>query len=72
MTKEPAMLKSEQAAMTPEEWDENKDCRMKKRDHKWQWLYDKATGQTSHEQAVCVHCGIVVNLNRDYTLERKP
>jgi hypothetical protein len=65
MTIEPAMLKSEQAAMTPEAWDINKDCRLKKRDHKWQWKYDPLTNETSPELAVCVHCGIEVNLNRD-------
>jgi hypothetical protein len=51
--------------MTDEEWEENKSCVLKKRDHKWQWKFDIAAGKTSDTQAICVHCGIEVELNRD-------
>lgn len=51
-------------AMTPEEWEVNKDCEEKKRDHKWQWKFDIAAGVPSNTQAVCVHCGLERNLTR--------
>lgn len=51
--------------MTDAEWEENKNCDLKKRDHKWQWKFDIAAGTTSMDQAICVHCGKETELNRD-------
>jgi hypothetical protein len=57
-------LKSTEVAMTPEEWDINKDCTLKKREHKWQWLFDIAAGLPSETEAICVHCGKRTDLTR--------
>jgi hypothetical protein len=57
-------LTIERKAMTPEEWEINKDCATKKRAHKWQWKLDIASGMPSMDHAICVHCGVEVNLTR--------
>jgi len=49
-------LGPKETPMSPEDWEVNKDCTAKKRDHKWQWEYN-GEGQTSATNAVCVHCG---------------
>jgi hypothetical protein len=51
--------------MTDEEWEENKNCDIKKRDHKWYWKNDIATGMPHPSAAVCAHCGIERELNRE-------
>jgi hypothetical protein len=51
--------------MTDEEWEENKDCELKKRDHKWIWKYDIASGTASNTEAICAHCGKHATINRD-------
>lgn len=43
--------------MTDEEWEKNKDCDKKGRDHKWYWKFDIASGMPSPDQAYCAHCG---------------
>lgn len=53
--------------MTDEEWEVNKDCEAKHRDHKWQWKFDIAAGKTSQTHGVCVHCGKEIELNRGET-----
>lgn len=47
--------------MTDEEWEVNKDCDLKKRNHKFMW--DKNRPGTLWAQ--CVHCGIFKELTRD-------
>ena len=61
-------MAEKQVPMSPEDWEVNKDCGLKKRDHKWHWKFDKATGQTSDTQAICAHCGIETNLSRKGSL----
>ncbi len=50
--------------MTDEEWEENKDCERKKREHKFIWKHDIATGMPHPTAARCVHCGLERELTR--------
>ena len=43
--------------MTDAEWEDNKSCEVKKRDHKWNWKFDIAAGTASKTEAICAHCG---------------
>jgi len=51
--------------MTDAEWEENKNCDKKKREHKWQWKIDISSGMPSMNEAYCVHCGLETNLSRN-------
>lgn len=51
--------------MTDAEWDINKSCELKHRDHKWQWLSGDASTLPSLENAQCVHCGKLTVMRRD-------
>jgi siroheme synthase (precorrin-2 oxidase/ferrochelatase) len=51
--------------MTDEEWAENKSCEIKKRDHRWRWLIDIATGQPHATEVICSHCGKRASMTRD-------
>ena len=51
--------------MTDEEWEENKSCEAKKREHKYQWKFNIAAGVPSNTHAICVHCGKEVVLDRE-------
>lgn len=59
-------LKPSEVQMTEEEWAINKNCTLKKRDHKYQWKHDPETGLPSPTIGVCVHCGRETEMNRDY------
>jgi hypothetical protein len=56
--------------MSEEDWEINKDCELKKRDHKWHWKHDIATGLPSMTQAICAHCGKETTLTRSDYHER--
>ena len=62
--KEPAKLNPGQAPMSDADWEINKDCDAKKREHKYQWKHDIAAGVPSNTHAICVHCGKEVELAR--------
>ena len=51
--------------MTDAEWDENKSCEAKHREHKWLWKHDIASGTASPTEAICAHCGKQATLNRN-------
>lgn len=60
----------EYTQMTDEEWEVNKSCEAKGRDHRWHWKHDIASGLPSPDQAICVHCGkettlVMPKLGRD-------
>lgn len=57
-------LKTSEVPMTDAEWEVNKDCALKKREHKWQWKLDIATGMPHPTAAICVHCGVERELTR--------
>lgn len=59
-----ARLRPGQVSMSDEDWEVNKDCAAKKRDHKWRWKVDIATGLPHPTAAICVHCGIETELAR--------
>jgi hypothetical protein len=64
-------LKPTEVQMTEAEWEINKDCAAKKRDHKFYWKYDPATGLPSETIGKCAHCGLETEMNRDYHPEEK-
>jgi len=59
-----APAREKQVPMSAEDWEVNKVCALKKRDHKWYWKYDSATNAPSAMIAVCAHCGEETVLTR--------
>ncbi len=57
-------LKPGEAPMTEEKWVQNKSCTLSKREHKWHWKNDPATGLPDANQAICAHCGEETTLTR--------
>jgi hypothetical protein len=51
--------------MSDEEWEANKSCVVKKREHKWNWLVDITTGMPHPTAVACAHCGLRANMTRD-------
>jgi hypothetical protein len=64
-------LKPSEVQMTDAEWEINKNCDLKKREHKFHWKYDPATGLPSETIGQCAHCGLEREMNRDYHPEVK-
>jgi hypothetical protein len=60
-----ATLNPGQKPMPLEQWEVHSRCDTAKREHKWQWAFDPATGKTSEREAICVHCGKTVTLERE-------